>query len=434
MYQADAQINNWEEYFFGKIRSREYSDNNVASSLNEFADRRRAPSWFAQVTTASFPVGYYPPDPYQTWVTPGAPASKPYTNTMRATPKISCNERSIGIQVETMNPYMGRLFVSNHAENKHCAKKFFAESNVGQLDVPIGACDMKTTRFFSPRSGIEYSATVVASFHPEFLTEEDRLYHLKCSYYQSAASIGSFYEVSVFPTEILTSQFALPDCKYTLHTQTVDGPQAEFAKIGDKVFHRWQCDTEFYSIKVKSCYVDDGKRRRYQLIDSHGCAHDPVILPNVIYDKKTALAYAPSHVFKFADSGKVFFHCQVLLCFKGETGCGALSPPDCSPMAIQLRHKRALKDNGTTANMLAKEETSELEIASAELTVLELGDEPKLESYVNRMKLSQCSFCVTQLGFATLIVCNLVTLIVATATSIALCRKHSSTIEAAWKA
>lgn len=60
-----------------------------------------------------------------------------------------CNERSIGIQVETMNPYTGRLFVSNHAENKYCVKKFYAESNVGQLDLPIGACDMKITRFVS---------------------------------------------------------------------------------------------------------------------------------------------------------------------------------------------------------------------------------------------------------------------------------------------
>lgn len=48
-------------------------------------------------------------------------------------------------------------------------------------------------------------------------------------------------------------------------------------------------------------------------------------------------------------------------------------------MAIQLRQKRASGDNDTASSTLAKEETPELEMTSTELTVLDLGDEPKLE-------------------------------------------------------
>ena len=46
---------------------------------------------------------------------------------------------------------------------------------------------------------------------------------------------------------------------------------------------------------------------------------------------------------------------------------------------MQLRHKRAQKDNDTITAEALKEELPEMEIASAELTVVDLGDEPKLE-------------------------------------------------------
>jgi hypothetical protein len=79
----------------------------------------------------------------------------------------------------------------------------------------------------------------------------------------------------------------MPVCRYTLHVNDVNGPPADFAKVGDAVFHRWTCETgdgpcgvniihvftDLYAIKVKNCFVDDGKSRRFMLIDSNGLVH-----------------------------------------------------------------------------------------------------------------------------------------------------------------
>ena len=73
----------------------------------------------------------------------------------------------------------------------------------------------------------------------------------------------------------------MPTCRYTLHIHSINGPAADFAKVGDPVFHRWQCDTggelirqssdsDLYAMKVKNCFVDDGKSRRFLLIDENG--------------------------------------------------------------------------------------------------------------------------------------------------------------------
>lgn len=121
-----------------------------------------------------------------------------------------------------------------------------------------------------PRPGVEYSTTMIVSFHDELLTMTDRAFHIKCNYYQQEKSFGSYFEVSMLPTVMLTSDFPMPNCQYTLHVQAVNGPAAQFARIGDQVFHRWTCDSALYGIKIKSCFVDDGQRKRYQLIDNAG--------------------------------------------------------------------------------------------------------------------------------------------------------------------
>lgn len=48
------------------------------------------------------------------------------------------------------------------------------------------------------------------------------------------------------PTVILTNSFPTPSCRYTLHVNSIDGPEAQFTRIGDSVFHRWTCDSTMY--------------------------------------------------------------------------------------------------------------------------------------------------------------------------------------------
>ncbi len=36
----------------------------------------------------------------------------------------------------------------------------------------------------------------------------------------------------MLPTMHLTSNFPIPNCRYTLHVDAADGPEAQFARIG----------------------------------------------------------------------------------------------------------------------------------------------------------------------------------------------------------
>lgn len=35
----------------------------------------------------------------------------------------------------------------------------------------------------------------------------------------------------------------MPQCRYSLHLDNPEGPEVQFARVGDKVVHRWDCIT-----------------------------------------------------------------------------------------------------------------------------------------------------------------------------------------------
>lgn len=48
----------------------------------------------------------------------------------------------------------------------------------------------------------------------------------------------------------------IPKCKYTIHKDSANGPLVSYARIGEKVFHKWQCypgpdggRSKFYSMR-----------------------------------------------------------------------------------------------------------------------------------------------------------------------------------------
>lgn len=114
---------------------------------------------------------------------------------------------------------------------------------------------------------------------------------------------------------LTSSDAAIPKCSYSLHLNSLSGPQADNADIGQKVcffgfstgrmgpryewgrlswcggggelrpstfwftvtylsilkvFHKWKCNDDSFVLKVYECYVHDGGARRFTLIDEHG--------------------------------------------------------------------------------------------------------------------------------------------------------------------
>uniref|UniRef100_A0A914QBY0 ZP domain-containing protein n=1 Tax=Panagrolaimus davidi TaxID=227884 RepID=A0A914QBY0_9BILA len=96
------------------------------------------------------------------------------------------------------------------------------------------------------------------------------LYNLVCRYFAHENSVGTVMEIAPYSKTYLIGDNNTPNCHYSLHINSLGGPTAENAQLGDKVYHEWKCETHTYAIKVYECYVHDGNNRRYMLIDENG--------------------------------------------------------------------------------------------------------------------------------------------------------------------
>lgn len=44
-------------------------------------------------------------------------------------------------------------------------------------------------------------------------------------------------------TETIEHDIPMPICTYSIRKSSVDGPILKYALVGDRVFHRWDCNT-----------------------------------------------------------------------------------------------------------------------------------------------------------------------------------------------
>ena len=51
---------------------------------------------------------------------------------------------------------------------------------------------------------------------------------------------------------------------------SLTGAPVRFAKVGDKVFHKWSCESGAHGMLVHSCVARDGAGAAYELINSAG--------------------------------------------------------------------------------------------------------------------------------------------------------------------
>ncbi|KAH7728187.1 CRE-CUTL-11 protein [Aphelenchoides avenae] len=125
----------------------------------------------------------------------------------------------------------------------------------------------------------------------------------------------------------------MPTCKYTIRKDEIDGPILHYARVGDQVVHRWECESEMYGLLVHSCWVEDGQGEKRMVIDERGCHIDRTVLGDPTYVEALNMAYRESYVFKFADRVGVRFQCEIKLCFKRDGGCNGITPPNCASEA-----------------------------------------------------------------------------------------------------
>nr|CDJ97859.1 Endoglin CD105 antigen domain containing protein [Haemonchus contortus] len=146
----------------------------------------------------------------------------------------------------------------------------------------------------------------------------------------------------------------MPLCTYTIRRESINGPVVQFAQVGDQVFHVWQCESDMFSMLVHSCFVDDSNgQERKPFIDEYGCAIDPIIVPDLVYNKENNLAFSQVNVFKFADK-----------------------PPRCGPFGLKQRPTRSIADARNSSRSRWIRLGNTMDVSAQKITVLDLEEAP----------------------------------------------------------
>ncbi|VDK80944.1 unnamed protein product [Litomosoides sigmodontis] len=288
---------------------------------------------------------------------------------LNGVPKVSCEESDLSLDVITAKPFRGNIFVKGRAKDSTC-KQSYEYNSSNSYKISLGRCGMQRLRSINPR-GVNFVITVIVSFHPAgFITKNDRAFHVKCFYLEPDTVVTSALHVSPLVTVELRDNLKLPTCEYSVRRDGINGPQLTFANVGETVFHVWVCDGAGMGMLVKKCFVTDGEGTDHPVLDFEGCSLDNFLLSELVYDSSLMRAHAQSQVFKYADSNRLFFTCQIQLCQKTMGYCDGITPPKCLTNASERRSRRSssrLKSSSTSGQF--GESVLEMDVTSSEMLI-----------------------------------------------------------------
>ncbi|VDK50006.1 unnamed protein product [Anisakis simplex] len=242
-----------------------------------------------------------------------------------------CSSVSDRSQIANNSPkrsVQGRIYAKGKADNPDCSKDDFARERTKKpyMELKFGMCGMKSLRSVDPR-GMYYGITLVVSFHTMFITKVDQAFHVKCFFEEASRGLTAELGVSMIPTTEVEARHSIPGCSYSIHASSI--AELDAGKPAGPPIHQMFVP-EMFGILINNCYVTDGFGKRADVVDSRGCAVDPILITGIRYSADLQRAYAESQVFKFADRPGVWFFCQIQMCMKKAGMCDGVTPPGCA--------------------------------------------------------------------------------------------------------
>ncbi|KAE9415336.1 hypothetical protein Angca_008668, partial [Angiostrongylus cantonensis] len=204
------------------------------------------------------------------------------------------------------------------------------------IDIAVTSlCGVRRRRLANPR-GLALDTTVVVMFHPIFMTQVDKAYHLQCHYLEATNNVTRALEV-ITSTKFIGFQVLNKDR---------NGSPVQFASLGATVYHKWTCESEDmkqYCMTVHSCTANDGHGIEQRLIDEKGCSLDRYLLDNLEYGADLTAGQEAS-VFKFADKPTMFFSCVIRLELKEDSNIQCRRPVEYCPSEAYSSLTRRMSD------------------------------------------------------------------------------------------
>ncbi|GMT14785.1 hypothetical protein PFISCL1PPCAC_6082 [Pristionchus fissidentatus] len=261
-----------------------------------------------------------------------------FDNSLTTAPKVSCDRGSLSLDISSSHGAPSVVFAKGHFNKEGCSFR-----NTTKITFDFDKCNIRRKREINPRR-MEYSMTIVVQLHPLFITKVDRAYAVSCRYMEAEKSVGAGITVPDLTTQTIMEERKQPTCSYSLKKDSPNGPNLKYAQVGDSIYHVWECPSEVYSMLIHSCVVQDGQGQEQKVLDENGCSTDTYLMPELIYSKDLTKTFTASDAFNFPDVTSVQFSCQIKLCFKGDDGCGSITPPKCGN-AINVENSQEEKNN-----------------------------------------------------------------------------------------
>uniref|UniRef100_A0A1I7SGD4 ZP domain-containing protein n=1 Tax=Bursaphelenchus xylophilus TaxID=6326 RepID=A0A1I7SGD4_BURXY len=161
-----------------------------------------------------------------------------------------------------------------------------------------------------------------------FVTKIDRAYNVNCFYMEKKQDVNIEFGVSELTTQSIAQDATTPTCTYTIHRDSPNGPIIQYGKVGDIIYHKWECPSPMYKMLLSLCKAVDGKGKEYPLQDEHGCSTDRFLFPEVTYSNDVTTAMVETSAFNFPDQNNVAFTCKIQLCYQ-QDNCDSITPPRC---------------------------------------------------------------------------------------------------------
>ncbi|KAI6179196.1 hypothetical protein M3Y98_00584400 [Aphelenchoides besseyi] len=256
------------------------------------------------------------------------PASAQLSNSVVEQPYVSCATDAIYAKWKTRQTFTGRVNV-RYAPNRFCYQVLVTNNQV-ELLIPHLECKISRTRSLEP-PGLLLETTVLLSFHPEFITEADRLFVLRCLHTRNTTQNGGLNAgepLTTFPTlpapvdfdlsisdefsSTPTSSSSELRCSYiVVHEET--NALVKSLRIGTPVRHEWKCEgtREDVCLVVTNCFMK-AVDTQFEVIDAYGCSKDRSLIAELSYENKNHVVQH-ARVFGIADKPFLFYSCELNL-------------------------------------------------------------------------------------------------------------------------
>uniref|UniRef100_A0AC35TR22 ZP domain-containing protein n=1 Tax=Rhabditophanes sp. KR3021 TaxID=114890 RepID=A0AC35TR22_9BILA len=278
-------------------------------------------------------------------------------NELVGEPEVNCEDTLMSVNFKTKKPFNGRVYVKGMANDERCSRNFAqnTEQNKFSFMIQSGDCTMQKQRVTGTLEGMMVSLTVVVSFHGTFVTKSDKAFKAMC-FFKNVRRITNAIDMNNLGTTELLDTAKMPTCTYAIR-KSMEGPALATGEVGDKIYHVWECDDATHGFLVHSCYVDDGRGQRFDLLDIDGCAIDPIIQPDVQYDDVKNRAMVETFGYKFSDTSVLNYQCVVELCKKSSGECDGLTPPDCNRRVKRSTNSTKMMEMDLSTSLNVKDDT-----------------------------------------------------------------------------